>query len=51
MGRDAADVETAAWCLLDDPGEEDPRKLARAHLLAFGLLDLHCIAVSLGVKG
>ncbi len=47
-GRDLDDVQTAARCLVSLVGDDaSPEQLAAAHLLAFGLLDLHRVAVSL----
>ncbi len=48
-GREVtASARAGAALLLDDPDEEDPRRIARAHLMAFGLLDLRtCAQVAL----
>lgn len=46
-GRDVTGSALAvASLLLEDPDEEDPRRLARAQLLAFGLIDLQTIALA-----
>ncbi len=47
-GRDLKDVEATAHCLVSlASGDPSPEQLAAAAILAFGLLDLHRVAVSL----
>ena len=51
-GRDPGDVATSARCLLAYLNTSDPsaEQIAGAHIVAFGLLDLHNCARALGVK-